>query len=67
MRNLLEYPITADEVKKTVEHAAEAHRALGYVGSLDGIIWHSILKTLNTQAFMDLVLEEANGILIKSR
>lgn len=63
MRNLLEYPITADEVTQTVQRALDRYVETKAIGGLDGAIWHAVLNTLKDSAVMDKVLEAVNPCL----
>lgn len=67
MRNIAQYPITAEEVRQHLKQLTalpEDPRDLR-IGGVDGVIWNAILRTLDVQidkdmTIMDLVLEEAN-------
>lgn len=63
MRNLFEYPITADEVNQTVERALEKYVKSKAIGGIEGAIWHALLGTLKDTKIMDQVVEAANPCL----
>ena len=60
MRNILVYPITAEEVQETVKRALDSYIDSKAVGGIDGVVWYAVLNALKTQTVMDIVLENAN-------
>jgi len=63
MRNLKQYPISAEEVRDTLQRQIESYN--GYMGAVSPVIISAILEVLETPldkdlTVMDLVLEEAN-------
>lgn len=70
MRNILQYPVTADEVRQTIQHEIDRLNGFGdpskiIVGGISGLVWNALLKTLDVQidkdlTVMDIVVEEAN-------
>lgn len=64
MRNLLEYPVTPDEVNSTVQRAYNQYVESMAIGGLDGAIWFAILQTLKDKNVMDKVLDVINPDMI---
>lgn len=66
MRNIVQYPITAKEVKETIQREIDRlSKPNAPIGGVQGLIWQALLKTLDVQLdkdlyVVDLVLEEAN-------
>lgn len=63
MRNIAQFPITADEVKETLFQQIESYN--GIIGGLQPAILGAILEVLGTQldkdlTVMDLVLDQVN-------
>lgn len=70
MRNLAEYPITADEVRMIIQRQLdkiESDNASGrmQIGSIDGAIWFALLQVLEDPIYydgskvVDLIVEAA--------
>ena len=70
MRNLIEYPITADEVRATVQRQLdriEQDNTSGrmQIGGVDALIWSALLRVLedpiyhNGTKVVDLIVEAA--------
>lgn len=77
MRNLVEYPITPDEIKATIKRQLErieSDNASGrmQIGNIDGLIWAALLQVLDDPIYLDgskvidLVLEAAKYDTAKS-
>lgn len=60
MRNLLEYPLTANEVTALLERDLQRYRDSKAIGGLDGLIYHSLLGALKDRSVMEKVLHQAN-------
>lgn len=70
MRNLIEYPITADEIRATIQRqldGIESDSTSGrlQIGNIDGLIWSALLQVLEDPIYhdgskvVDLVVEAA--------
>ena len=60
MRNLIEYPITAEEVEQTIRNELALERSARTIGGVHGVIWSAILDAIKHQDVMDIILGEAN-------
>lgn len=56
MRNLVEYPITADEVLEVVNRALERDNVRKAIGGIDGCVLHTLYQYLidNPEAVDDI-------------
>lgn len=57
MRNILQYPLTGQEILTTLENAQKDYLSKMTIGGMDGVVYAQLLSFLKNEANMQLVLE----------
>lgn len=61
MRNLIEYPLNAQDINNTLERALKRVSEERMVGTMDGVVFHQLLLFLKDPKNMDLVLNHKDN------